>query len=141
MSSSRQPSPLPNDPIEPWLLTKKDGPFMVLAKTFRGPDSEKLALLLAKELRAKYNLPAYILRSKDFPGKSNIRGIPPQADPGVVQANVNVPEKIPNLRRGRGARRQREDSQRLGNPAAPGEEDQTRLPQSTCPTCSSGGKG
>ena len=84
---------MPNEAIEPWLLTKKDGPFMVLAKTFRGPDSEKLALVLAKELRAKYNLPAYILRSKDFPGKSNIRGIPPQADVNVVQANVNVPEK------------------------------------------------
>jgi hypothetical protein len=84
---------LPNEPIEPWLLTKEAGPFMVLAKTFRGPDSEKMALALAKELRGKYNLPAYILRSKDFPGKSNIRGIPPTADPSVVQANVGVPEK------------------------------------------------
>jgi hypothetical protein len=84
---------LPNDPIEPWLLTRDAGPFMVLAKTFRGPDSQKLALALAKELRTKYNLPAYVLRSKDFPGKSNIRGVPPTADPGVVQANINVPEK------------------------------------------------
>jgi hypothetical protein len=84
---------LPNEPIEPWLLTKEAGPFMVLAKTFRGPDSEKMALALAKELRQKYGLPAYILRSKDFPGKSNIRGIPPTADPAVVQANVSVPEK------------------------------------------------
>ena len=54
---------------------------MVLAKTFRGPDAEKLALALAMELRGKYNLPAYILRTKDFPGKSNIRGVPPTADP------------------------------------------------------------
>jgi hypothetical protein len=82
-----------NEPIEPWLLTKQAGPFMVMAKTFRGPDSEKMALALAKELRGKYGLPAYILRSKDFPGKSNIRGIPPTADPAVVQANVSVPEK------------------------------------------------
>jgi len=84
---------LPNDPIEPWLLTKQAGPFMVLAKTFRGPDSEKMALALAKELRGKFGLPSYILRSKDFPGKSNIRGVPPTAEPGVVQANIAVPEK------------------------------------------------
>jgi hypothetical protein len=84
---------LPNDPIEPWLLKKDNGPFMVLAKTFRGPDCERLALALAKELRGKYGLPAYILRSKDFPGRSNIRQVPPTAEPGVVQANIAVPEK------------------------------------------------
>ena len=84
---------LPNDPIEPWLLKKENGPFMVLAKTFRGPDCERMALALAKELRGKYGLPAYILRSKDFPGKSNIRQVPPTAEPGVVQANIRVPEK------------------------------------------------
>jgi hypothetical protein len=85
---------MPNEPIEPWLLTKEAGPFMVLAKTFRGPESEKLALVLAKELRTKYNLPTYVLRSKDWPGKSNIRGIPPTADPSVVQAKVGIPEKF-----------------------------------------------
>ena len=84
---------LPSEPIEPWLLTKQNGPFMVLAKTFRGVDAEKMALALAKELRTQYGLPAYILRSKDFPGKSNIRGVPPTADPSVVQANIAVPEK------------------------------------------------
>jgi hypothetical protein len=84
---------LPNDAIEPWLLTKEAGPFMVLAKTFRGPESEKMALALAQELRAKHNLPCYILRSKDFPGKSNIRGVPPTADPAVRQANIGIPEK------------------------------------------------
>ena len=84
---------LPDDPVEPFLLTKDNGPFMVLAKTFRGPDSQKLALALAKELRETYNLPAYILRSKDWPGRSNIRKIPPQADLEVAQASVNVPEK------------------------------------------------
>ncbi len=96
---------LPNEPIEPWLLTKKDGPFMVLAKTFRGPDSEKLALVLAKELRAKYNLPAYILRSKDFPGKSNIRGIPPTGRRQRGASQCERAREVPNLRRGRGARR------------------------------------
>ncbi|MGC8643301.1 MAG: hypothetical protein ACP5XB_25875 [Isosphaeraceae bacterium] len=87
-------TPLPNDPIEPWLLTKENGPFMVLAKTFRGVNSDRMALLLVKELHDKYGLPAYILRSKDWPGKSNIRGVPPTADPGVVQANIKVPERF-----------------------------------------------
>ena len=85
---------LPNDPIEPYLLTKENGPFMVLAKVFRGPDSQRLALALVKELRQEYHLPAYILRDKDWPGRHNIRGIPPQADPRVVQANVKMPEKV-----------------------------------------------
>ena len=86
--------PLPNDPIEPWLLTRENGPFMVLAKTFRGVDSDRMALALAKELHDKYGLPAYILRSKDWPGKSNIRGVPPTADPEVVQSNIKVPERF-----------------------------------------------
>ena len=85
---------LPNDPIEPWLLTKQAGPFMVLAKTFRGPDSDRMALALAKELHDKYGLPAYILRSKEFPGKSNIRGVPPTADLDVAQGNIKVPERF-----------------------------------------------
>ncbi|WP_165065593.1 hypothetical protein [Paludisphaera rhizosphaerae] len=85
---------LPDDPIEPYLLTKDNGPFMVMAKTFRGPESDRLALALAKELRSEYNLPAYVLRKKDWPGGSNIRGIPPQADPQVAQARIADPEKI-----------------------------------------------
>ncbi len=84
---------LPNDPIEPWLLTKEAGPFMVLAKTFRGVDCDRMALALAKELRGKYGLPSYILRSKDFPGRSNIRGVPPTAEPIANRPNVAVPEK------------------------------------------------
>lgn len=84
---------LPNDPIEPFLLTKQNGPFMVLAKTFRGPDSERLALALAMELRREYQLPAYILRTKDWPGRSNIRKVPPQADLDVQQASTGTPEK------------------------------------------------
>ena len=44
---------LPTDPIEPYLLTKEAGPFMVMAKTFRGPDAERYALALALELRQR----------------------------------------------------------------------------------------
>jgi hypothetical protein len=85
---------LPNDPIEPFLLTKGVGPYMVLAKTFRGPESERMALALVKELRQDYKLPAFILRTKDFPGKSNIRGIPPTAGSEVQQARLSLPEKV-----------------------------------------------
>jgi len=84
---------LPTAPIEPWLLTKQAGPFMVMAKTFRGPESDRMALALAMELRDRFGLRSYILRTKDFPGKSNIRGIPPTSDPALVQASVAVPER------------------------------------------------
>jgi len=83
-----------NEPIEPWLLTKDDGPFMVIAKSFKGPGAERLALALAKELKFEYGLPAYILRTKDFPGKSMIRNVPPTANPYVRQSRLTEPEKV-----------------------------------------------
>jgi len=85
---------LPNEPVEPYLLTKDDGPFMVLARTFRGPDAERYALALVKELRKDYGLPAFILRTKDFPGRSNIRNVPPMAAEYVRKAELTEPEKV-----------------------------------------------
>jgi hypothetical protein len=85
---------LPDDPIEPYLLTKTVGPYLVLAKTFRGEQAERMALALAKELRQDYQLPAHILRTKDFPGKSNIRGIPPTAEPEAQRSRLSLPEKV-----------------------------------------------
>ena len=35
---------LPDGPVEPFLLTKDAGPFLVIAKTFRGPDAERSGL-------------------------------------------------------------------------------------------------
>jgi hypothetical protein len=63
---------LPDEPVEPYLLTEKAGPYMVLSRSFVGTDAEKLALALVKELRDKYGLPAYILRTKDYPGRSTL---------------------------------------------------------------------
>lgn len=85
--------PLPTGPIEPFLLTKNQGPFMVLAYTFRGPDAVRYAQALCIELRGK-GLPAYIFFLKMKPGNSNIRGVPPTA-PDAIQSdeNVTVPEK------------------------------------------------
>ncbi len=85
---------LPNDPIGPWLLTKDNGPFMVMAKTFRGPAAERYALALAMELRKEYGLPAYILRLKDFPMHSLIRNVPPTAPSFVKQPHLTEPEKV-----------------------------------------------
>jgi hypothetical protein len=84
----------PDDPLEPYLLTKGNGPFMVLAKVFRGPDAEKMALVLCKELQQDFGLPAYILRSKEFPMKSYIRGTPVQAPSMTSRAAIKQPEAI-----------------------------------------------
>jgi len=84
---------LPNDPIEPFLLTRDAGPFMVMAKTFRGPDAERWALALVLELQHEYHLPAYILRTRDFPMRSNIRDVPPTAHQAVRKPTLTEPEK------------------------------------------------
>jgi hypothetical protein len=85
---------LPDDPVEPYLLTKEAGPFMVLARVFRGPQSQQMAIALAKELRNDFGLPAYVFRRKEFPGGSMIRGTPPQAPSEVMAPEVKLPEKI-----------------------------------------------
>jgi hypothetical protein len=69
----------PDEPIEAYLLSKENGPFMVMAMVFRGPEAEKMALALCKELRHDSGLPAYILRTKDFPRPGNAVANPPGA--------------------------------------------------------------
>jgi hypothetical protein len=88
------PSAVPNEPIEPYLLTKDVGPFMVLARVFRGPDAPAKALALVKELRSDFGLPAFILRTKDYPGKSLMRGTPPTVPSEVLVPDIKMPEKI-----------------------------------------------
>jgi hypothetical protein len=83
---------LPDDPLEQFLLTKEHGPFMILAKVFRGPDAEKMALALCLELRNDFNLPAYILRTKDIPMFHYMRGIPPTAPSVTMRAITKLPE-------------------------------------------------
>ena len=89
--------PLPTGPIEPYMLTKENGPFMVLAETFRGPDAPRQALALVLELRGKEHLPAYILLPKKFPGRSNIRGVAPQANQFAQSDDVGLPELLRTL--------------------------------------------
>lgn len=82
--------PLPTGPIEPFLLTKAAGPFMVLAHTFRGDNAVRQAQALAMELRAEYKLPSYVFFLKLKPGNSNIQGVPPTAP-----RQVNAPKTTP----------------------------------------------
>ncbi len=86
---------LPTTPIEPYLLRRQNGPFMVLAKTFRGPDAARYAQALAMELRSKHQLPAYVWWLRLQPGHSNIRNVPPTA-PGYIQSGETVqgPERV-----------------------------------------------
>ena len=85
---------LPDDPLEPYLLSKENGPFMVMAKVFRGPDAERMALALCMELRNDFGLPAYILRTKDFPMRSYVRGTPPTAPSVTMKAVTRLPESV-----------------------------------------------
>ena len=97
IEDSKPVMPLPTGPIEPYMLTKENGPFMVLAYSFKGPDAPRQALALVLELRNKEHLPAYILLPKKFPGKSNIRGVPPQAPVFAMRDDVGLPELIRTL--------------------------------------------
>jgi hypothetical protein len=85
---------LPDEPIEPYLLTKDHGPFMVLARVFRGPDAQRMAIALCKELRTDFGLPAYIFRKKENPGGSLVRGVPPTVPSQINSTNIKMPEKI-----------------------------------------------
>lgn len=80
-------------PIEALLLTKDAGPFMVLAKTFRGPDAERYAVALVQELRTEFALPAYILRLRDFRNRGVARDAAPAAPAGRAEANAGNPKK------------------------------------------------
>lgn len=85
---------LPDGPVEPYLLTRDAGPFMVLAHVFRGPDAPRYALALVLELRQQYQMPAWIFYQKVQPMHSNLRNIPPTAPDYVRQAEMSLPEKV-----------------------------------------------
>jgi hypothetical protein len=86
--------PLPTAPLEPYLLTKHNGPFMVMAYVFRTPNAAKYAQALAMELRSKYNLPAYVYFLKIHPSTSNIFGQPPTTHPADRTGHLAPPESL-----------------------------------------------
>ncbi|MGL6195388.1 MAG: hypothetical protein ACRC2T_11265, partial [Thermoguttaceae bacterium] len=53
------------DPQKKYVLTEKDGPYMIFVKSFSGPGAEEKASKLALELRKKHNLNSFIC-SKNF---------------------------------------------------------------------------
>ena len=60
---------LPSEPIEPYLLSKENGPFMVLARTFRGPDAERMALALVKGAAQRLQIACVHSANQRFPGQ------------------------------------------------------------------------
>lgn len=62
------------DPEANYLLTEKDGPWMILATTFAGPGSQQEALELVLELRKRYKMPAY-LHKKRFDYSHSVQGL------------------------------------------------------------------
>ena len=85
---------LPTEPIDPLLVQRHNGPFMVAAKTFRGPDAARYAQALAMELRQVEKLPAYIFRMKVKPGNSNQYGQAPTAPKGTPNRDLTAPERF-----------------------------------------------
>ena len=124
---------LPNEPVEPYLLTKETGPFMVLARVFRGPDAERMALALVKELRNDFGLPAYILRTKDFPGRSLIRGTPPTVPSEVMAPDIKMPEKIRTFDEAAVLVGNEKTLADAGETLAQGQETQAEVPARRCP--------
>ncbi len=86
--------PLPDGPIDAYLLRKENGPFMVCAHVFRGPEATRYALALVLELQNEFKLPSYIFHLKIQPGGSNIRNVQPTAPRYVPNADLPEPEKF-----------------------------------------------
>lgn len=84
----------PAEPIEPFLLQKENGPFMVSAHTFTGPDAAMYAQILAMEIRREYHLPAYVWLARVQPSKSNIQGVQPTAPAHARNGDMSPPEKL-----------------------------------------------
>ncbi len=83
---------LPAEPIDPYLLTRQAGPFMVMAHTFRGDHAAKHAQALAMELRREHQLPAYVFFLQLKPGGSNIRGVAPTTPRNASDVEITSEE-------------------------------------------------
>lgn len=85
------PQGLPVEPLEPFLLTVNQGPFMINAYSFRGPWAARHAQALSMELR-RMGWPAYVFPSRIQPGGSNIRNVPPTAPDHIKTGELTPPE-------------------------------------------------
>jgi hypothetical protein len=70
------------DPQAMYPLAEKDGPWLVLATTFRGPGAREDARKLVQELRSRHKLQAYTHeKSFDYTGKQQGLGLNPDGSP------------------------------------------------------------
>ncbi len=63
------------DPDNPYTLSEKNGPWMILACSFSGEHAKQQAHELALELRRRYKLPAYVFDKRFEFGEANGRGL------------------------------------------------------------------
>ncbi|MBK94461.1 MAG: hypothetical protein CMJ79_01945 [Planctomycetaceae bacterium] len=79
------------DPAKRYVITQEQGPWMVMATSFRGSGAEKQAHDLILELRKEYKLEAFMHRkSYDFSNKVEGRGIDRYGKPKQMVYNRNV---------------------------------------------------
>ncbi len=90
-AADQPPAGLPTEPLEPYLLTTNQGPWMIHAYSFRGPWASRHAQALTIELR-QMGWPAYVFPSRIQPGGSNIRNIPPTAPEYIKRGDLTPPE-------------------------------------------------
>jgi hypothetical protein len=79
------------DPSNPYQITQSNGPWMIMAMTFRGDKATEEAHQLVYEFRSKYKLPAYSYeKTFDFSQPVQGRGVDAQGRPlvGKYQASV-----------------------------------------------------
>ncbi len=62
------------DPGKTYSLKDTNGPWMILANTFRGPDADRRAKELTYELRKKFKLEAYSY-SKEFDYRKSVNTV------------------------------------------------------------------
>lgn len=79
------------DPEKRYAVTQDQGPWMVMATSFRGPGAEKQAHNLIIELRKEFKLEAFMhRRSYDFSNKVEGRGIDKYGKPKQMVYSRNV---------------------------------------------------
>jgi hypothetical protein len=75
-------SPAPVDPQAMYPLAENDGPWLVLATTFRGETAREDARALVQELRSRHKLPAYTHeKAFDYRGEQRGTGFNPDGTP------------------------------------------------------------
>ena len=83
------------DPSNAYPITQSNGPWMVMAMTFRGDKAGEQAKQLVYELRSKYRLPAYSYeKTFDFSQPVQGRGVDPQGRPVVGKYQASVVKEV-----------------------------------------------